>query len=167
MASKVDWITWKTETKEIINPNNVQEQIDEHFKEYSEYMNPTIYEQIKYEMQQGGLSREAFSVKGISPAYEIALDIISKIEEIEETVRNLKTNVEQSLENQKEIEKKQLIEEIHKNIEKEKIILDSVRESQGVQKHIYNMGEKPEDILYIINDRIRKLKERLELAKNL
>lgn len=167
MASKVDWITWKTETKEIINPAKVQEELDACFQEFNQYITPLVYDQLKDEMRNGGLSRDAFNISGVSPAYEMALDIVAKIDEVKETFKELKEYVEASLEEQRKIEKKQLIDEIQKNIDKEKIILDSVKSSQGVKQHICNMGENPEDIIYIISDRIRKLKERLELAKNL
>ena len=57
--SKVDWITWKTNPKEIINPNIIDDNIQDSFNNYNEYMNPLIYDQIKHEIDKGILGKES------------------------------------------------------------------------------------------------------------
>ena len=47
--SKVDWITWKTDSKEIINPEKLTDKINDIYTDFNSYMNPVIYENIKYE----------------------------------------------------------------------------------------------------------------------
>ena len=37
--SRVDWITWKTNPKDIIDPNIIENNIMENFKNYNSYMN--------------------------------------------------------------------------------------------------------------------------------
>ena len=56
--SKVDWITWKTNPKEIINPNIIVENIENNFSDYNEYMSPLIYDQIKNEIENGILKED-------------------------------------------------------------------------------------------------------------
>ena len=52
--SKVDWITWNTDSTDIINPNKVIEKIQESYQEYNSYTQSNIYEIIKQETQIGG-----------------------------------------------------------------------------------------------------------------
>ncbi len=165
--SKVDWITWKTDPSEIINPDKIEEEIDEYIGNYDSYMNSMVYEQIKTEMDNGGLTKDAFNVSGISPSNEMANDIVKLIEEIQETTQKLKDNVREATTKQKEIEKKQLIAAIEEKIRKEKVYLDSIENREGLKETISKIGSNPDDIINIINDRIRKLTERLEAAKSL
>ena len=37
--SKADWITWKTDPKEIINPEKLIEEIEEYYQNYESTMN--------------------------------------------------------------------------------------------------------------------------------
>lgn len=165
--SKVDWITWKTDPKEIINPEEIDKEIMEYYHNYNSYMNPMIYEQLKNEVNKGGLTKDAFNVSGISPANEMAVDILNTIDDIKTTMTTLRENVRDITEKQKEVEKKQLIEAIEDKIKKEKVFLDSIEARDEIRNHITKMGENPDDIIYIINDRLRKLYERLEIAQSL
>ncbi len=165
--SKVDWITWKTDPKEIINPDKIEEEIDEYFGNYDSYMNSMVYEQLKTEMSNGGLAKDAFNVSGISPSNEMAEEIVNLIDEIKDTMQKVKNNVREITTKQKEIEKRQLIDAIEEKIKKEKIYLDSIENRKGLKDTISKIGSNPDDILSIINDRIRKLTERLEAAKSL
>ena len=165
--SKVDWITWKTDPKEIINPDKLEEEIDEYYQSYDSYMNSMIYDQIKNEMSKGGLSRDAINISGISPAYEISASIITTIEEIQNTMKNLKSTVKDIASQQKEIEKQQLIEAIEEKLEKEKLFLKNIESRSGMKDQIKNIGDDPEDIITIIQDRIKKLQDRLDIARSL
>ena len=165
--SKVDWINWKTDRKEIINPEKINDKIFECFKNYNTYMNPVVYEQIKYEVNLGGLSKEAYQVMGESPANEIAVDILNKIDEIKQIMKNLQDEVKNLAEEQKQTEKEQLISEIKKKLTREEKLLENIQTNESLRTHIVEMGELPENVIYIIKDRIDKLKERLELAESL
>ena len=90
---KVDWITWKTDPKEIINPDQIEEDINDCFSQYDSYMNSMVYEQLRSEMSKGGLAKDAFNVSGISPANEMSNDIVNAIEEIKQTINTLKEDV--------------------------------------------------------------------------
>ena len=54
--NKLDWITWKTEESELINPNEIVENLMDKFQDYNSYMNPVINESIKYEVNKGGFN---------------------------------------------------------------------------------------------------------------
>ena len=41
--SKVDWITWKTDPKEIINPHTIEEDVNDFFHSYTIYEILRIY----------------------------------------------------------------------------------------------------------------------------
>ena len=116
--SKVDWITWKTNPKEIINPNIIEDNIQESFNSYNEYMSPLIYDQIKYEIDKGILGKENLIIIGDTPLNKIAVDILNKIDEIKLTIENLQKSAKNSSEVQKQIEKQQLITEINNKIER-------------------------------------------------
>ena len=165
--SKVDWITWKTDPKEIIDPDKLDEEIGEYYHNYDSYVSSMVYDQLKAEMNRGGLTKDAFNISGISPANEMAVGIINLIDEIKQTMTNLRDNVKEVATSQKEIEKQQLIEAIEDKIEKEKIILKNIETRKGLKEQMTKLGDNPDDIVYIINDRIKKLTERLDIAKSL
>ncbi len=164
---KVDWITWKTDPKEIINPDQIEEDINDCFSQYDSYMNSMVYEQLRSEISKGGLAKDAFNVSGISPANEMSNDIVNAIEEIKHTITTLKEDVRKVASEQKEIEKDQLIEAIEDKLAKEKILLENIETQEGIQDQIRKLGDNPNDIIAIIHDRIKKLTERLEIAKEL
>ena len=155
--SKVDWITWKTDPKEVINPDKIEEKINEQYQNYESYMNSMIYEQLQNEINGGGLSKDAFQITGISPANELATEIIKSIDEIKNTMDRLKNNVRDVSTKQKELEKDQLIDSIEEKIEKEKEFL----------KNMNSKDNSDEDVKALTNDKIEKLQERLAAAKAL
>lgn len=165
--SKVDWITWKTNPNEIIDPNIIVENIQNSYNDYSEYMNPLIYDQIKNEIESGILGNDKIVITGDTPLNKIAVDIIGKIDDIKCTIESLEKNVKKSSELQKQIEKNQLITEITNKIEYEQSTLNQVISNDGMRNHIIESGGVPEDVVYILEDRINKLKERLEIANSL
>lgn len=142
--SKVDWITWKTDSNEIINPDKLTDKINDLYTDFNSYMNPVIYENIKYETINGGLDKASINIMGLTPANEMAINILNNIDDIKSTLENIKLQVENSASEQKEIEKNQLINAIEEKIEEEKA---SSKETT--------------------NRRIKSLEARLELAKTL
>lgn len=120
--SKVDWITWKTDVTDIINPEKVIDSVTDSYNEFNSYMNPVIYENLKYEVINGGLDKSSINILGHSPANEIALNILNNIDEIKSIIENLKLQIENATEEQKKIEKDQLVNALDKKIEDEKQI---------------------------------------------
>lgn len=165
--AKVDWINWKTDPKDIINPEIIEDKLAESFTNYNTYMNPVIYEQIKFEASKGGLSKDALNLMGESPANDIAREILNKIDEIKHIMTLLQSDIIDLAEEQKQIEKEQLVFEIEKKLKREEKVKENVLNSEQFKSQIKEMGETQEDIIYIINDRIEKLKERLETAQSL
>ena len=143
--SKVDWINWKTEPKEIMNPDKFIDNVNEKFQEYNCYMNSVVYEGINHELQKGGLGKESLNIFGVSPANEKAVDILKKID------------------------KSQLIQAIEEKIaeeEKKKSNTSSLREK--LTGNVNVVSEKQvNEILEITEERIRQLKNRLEQAKSI
>ena len=120
--SKVDWITWKTDVTDIINPEKVIDSVTDLYNEFNSYMNPVIYENLKYEVINGGLDKSSINILGHSPANEMALNILNNIDEIKSIIENLKLQLENATEEQKKIEKYQLVNELDTKIEEEKQI---------------------------------------------
>ena len=73
--SKVDWITWKTNPKDIINPDIIVNNIQDNFQNYNSYMNPVVYEQIKHEINTGILGKDKMIFMSDTPVNEMALEI--------------------------------------------------------------------------------------------
>lgn len=142
--SKVDWITWKTDSKEIINPEKLTDKINDMYTDFNSYMNPVIYENIKYETINGGLDKSSINITGATPANEMAINILNNIDEIKSTLENIKLQVENSASEQKKIEKNQLVTAIE----------DKIAEEKKLSKETTNR-------------RIKSLEARLELAKAL
>ena len=93
---KLEWITWKTEESELINPEELVEKLKERFQDYNAYMNPVVNESLKYEVAQGGLNKEAFVMNGRSPATEVANKIMSDIVEVKEMTEALIESIKYS-----------------------------------------------------------------------
>lgn len=164
---KVDWITWKTDVNEIIKPNKIIEDIEEKLNDYEHYMNSVIYEGINYEISNGGLSKDSFNIMGISPANDSALKIVNNIDDLKIAINNLKQKIYSSAKEQKKIEKEQLINAIEKKmIEEEKALTNTINLKEklnGNNKVI--SSQEIDNIIDITNERINRLKERLEKAK--
>ena len=167
--AKVDWITWKTDISEIINPDKILENLNDLFNDYKCYMNSVVYEELNHEVTVGGLDKYSLNIVGTSPANETALNILNRIDDIKTTIENLKNKVYNSAVEQKNIEKQQLINCIEEKIlEEEKILSNTVslRERISTNTEIVDINTV-NDIIEITNEKINKLKERLELAKSI
>ena len=167
--AKVDWITWKTDISEIINPDKILENLNDLFNDYNCYMNSVVYEELNHEVTVGGLDKYSLNIVGTSPANETALNILNRIDDIKTAIENLKNKVYNSAVDQKEIEKKQLINCIEEKIlEEEKILSNTVslRERISTSTEIVDINTV-NDIIEVTNEKINKLKERLELAKSI
>ena len=165
--SNIDWITWKTNPKELLNVESIEDKLIECFQEYNTYMNPVVYEQIKHEVYFGGLDKESLSIMGITPANEMGIDILNCIDEIKTIYNSLKEKIIEQTKNQRESEKKQLIAALEEKIKSEEQLLNKTITSEGQKDNAEFIEKSPEEIVEIIKDRIVKLNERLEIAKSI
>jgi len=156
--AKVDWITWKTDPKDIINPKRIEEQIDGYYQNFNSYINPVVYEGIKHEVLNGGLDKASLNIIGYSPANESAINILNDIDEIKSIIENVKRDVIISAEEQRQIEKLQLIEAI-----KNKIIQEEELKEASIRKE----PNRTVEIAELFKERIKRLEERLTIAKSL
>ena len=150
--AKVDWITWKTYPSELINPHMILNKMDELFGEYNTYMHPIVYETIKSEILNGGLSPLAFQISGESPSNELANQIMKKIEDIENTYYELYNVVNMISIEQKNIEKRQLIDAIDEKIHNEEFVQSET---------------KDEEMIHTIQRNIKKLQTKKDVVESL
>ncbi len=167
--AKVDWITWNTDTKEIINPDNTVEKLLETYQNYNNFIHSHIYESMKQEIQIGGLDKTSLNLYGESPTNEKAIRIINRIDEISLIFNRLIDSIKKTTEEQKRIEKEELIQAIEKRITEEKKILENtelLKQKIMVSNQTISI-EEVEDIITTSKDKIKRLEERLELAKSI
>jgi len=166
--AKVDWITWKTNKDEIINPNYILERLDDAANENSFFINK-IKDIITSEIYRGGLDSSSLNIMGTSPANEKATNIVNNISDIENYLEKIKDNVYKSTLEQKKIEKEELIEAIQaKLLEEEKILNNKLAIRAKLDSINTLLSQRELDgIIESSNDRINKLKERLDMAKSL
>ena len=165
--SKVDWITWKTNPSDIINPEKIMEKLSDRFQDYHTYMTATVYEGVKHEVEKGGLDKASFDIAGISPANENAIKILNTIDEIKTTMNNLKEEISEQAKEQKKIEKEQLIEAIEEKIKEEEKILENTEKLKArlTEENTLITISEVNDMIDNNKERIRRLAERLEAAK--
>ena len=145
------------------------EEINEVFQNYNVYMNSIVYEGIHREIVSGGLNQTSLNVSGVSPAYESAISIINNIEDIKKTIEELKKKIYKSTQEQKQIEKSQLIKAIEDKIDEEKNILKNttvLKDKIIRSNNILNIKEV-DDIIDSSNEKIKRLEERLEKAQEI
>ena len=163
--AKVDWITWKTDINEIIKPDTIIENIDEIFQNYNCYMNSVVYEGINHEIVNGGLDQDSLNLVGVSPANETAIKIKNSIDNIKNVIEGLKNEIRISTNEQKQIEKQQLIDAINKKIDEEKKILDNTitlkEKINNSNSNIIDINQV-EDIIEITQEKIKRLEEKLD-----
>ena len=165
--AKVDWITWKTDTNDIIKPSKSTERINNLITDCDKYINNIIYDSLTHEMKTGGLDRDSLNIVGVSPAYERADKIIDITNNIRELLNNLQNNIFTSTQEQKTIEKQQLIEAIQKKIEEEKRILETtniLKDKVQAGSNVVNIQEVL-NIISLTEEKIKRLNQRLERAK--
>ena len=167
--AKVDWITWNTDSDDIINPDKVVEKILEIYQDFNSYIQSNIYEIVKKETQIGGLDKTSISLYGESPAFEKAIKILNQIDEISFIMNNLTNTIKYSIEEQKKLEKNDLIKAIEEKIAEEKKILENTEllKSRITSSNQVVSLEEVEEIIKMSHDKINRLQEKLELAKNI
>lgn len=168
MMSKVDWITWKTDTKELIDLETINKNVNNKISEINSITN-NVYENIKSEIDKGGLTDESLSIDGTAPHNTAASKIIKKIENIKAISEQLKEQINSQILEQKESEKEQLIKAIEeKVVEQEKILENSISLKNKITASNTTVGIKEvEDIINSTNNRLSMLRGRLEQVKEI
>lgn len=161
---RLDWITWKTEESELINPNEIIETLKDKFQSYNSYMNPVVNENIKYEVDNGGLNKEAFKIDDRSPATAVANKIMSDIQEVKDMTETLIENVRIEAEEQRKRELNQLILKIEEKIEKDKRLIENSKDVQQkyLQQDLTDTSNSIQTIIDITQNRINYLTMKLE-----
>ena len=167
--ARVDWINWKTNPSEIINPENIQEELNNKFQEYEKNMYLGIYETLKEEMSDGGLNKTSLNILGSHPAYDKSYEIIRKIDDIKKTIDFIKKQIYVESTKQKELEKQQLISCIEERIIQEEKVLDMMIKlgERAENKETLVDLDEIENITKDTVEKISYLNDRLKLAKEL
>lgn len=161
---RLDWITWKTEESELINPEEIVEKLKVRFQDYNSYMNPVVNESIKYEVENGGLNKNAFIINDRSPANEVANKIMSDIQEVKDMTNALIESVRLEAQEQRKREVNQLILKIEEKIEKDKKLIENSKDVQQkyLQSSLEETSENIQTIIEITRKRINLLTRKLE-----
>lgn len=161
---KYDWITWKTEEAELINPEEIEKNLKDIYKNYNSYMNPVIYENIKFEINKGGLNKEALIIDNRSPATEVANKIISDIEEVKDLINKLIESVKNDALEQRKIETKLLISRIEEKIEKDKKLIENSKNAQlkYIDTSLSEASNSIQVVIEITKKRIDLLTKKIE-----
>lgn len=165
--SKVDWITWRTNPKEIINPEVINENLANYTTNFKNLINNNIYENIKLEIDKGGLNDKSLNLNGISPSSVGTNNVINKINSLINNIDILKEKIVLEAEEQKQLEKEELIDAITKKIEEQKKILENTNNLKNkltTSNDVISLEEVNKTI-EITEERISLLNEKLEKAK--
>ena len=160
--AKVDWITWKTDCSEIINPK-VTEDVNTNIQKFTNIMMNDIYKSIEREKTTGGLNEKSLNLNGVSPSSLNSDKILSKIESVLDDVNSLKKMINKQVQEQKEIEKNQLITAIKEKITEQERILDNtkkLRERINSSNEIVSVQDV-DNIIETTSERIKFLTNKL------
>lgn len=167
--AKVDWINWKTDPSEIIDPERIQEELNKKYQEYEKSMYLGIYETLKEEMSDGGLNKTSLNILGSHPANDKAYEIIRKIDNIKKTIDYIKNQIYEESIRQRQLEKEQLISCIEERIMQEEKVLDTMiklGERADNKETLIDLDEI-ENITRDTIEKISYLNDRLKLAKEI
>ena len=161
--SKVDWITWKTDVKEIIDPNVESQKLKEKVTTFITQLETHITEDLNMELSKGGLEKSYFDIMGISPANDTANKILSIVDNIKQNLNLFIEDAIKKMDEQKQVEKEQLINVIEEKLDEEKRKLEN---TQALQNRISPnteliSGEELTEIINVTRERINMLMEKL------
>lgn len=161
---RLEWITWKTEESELINPDELVEKLKERFQDYNSYMNPVVNENLKYEVANGGLNKDAFVLDGRSPATEVANKIMSDINEVKDMTEALIESIRLDALEQRKREVNHLILKIEEKIEKDKRLIENSKEAQQkyIQSSLSETSDNIQTVIDLTQKRINLLTKKLE-----
>ena len=143
--AKVDWITWKTETNEIIDSEKVNNTLNKSVTDMNSILD-TVYNNVKTEVDKGGLDTESLNLNGESPSNVVANKVLKNIEDIRTIINRLNNKVNNQVLEQKKIEKEQLISSIEEKIKEQENILSNTDNTREKIKMLYERLEKAKAI---------------------
>ncbi len=167
--ARVDWINWKTNPGDIINPEQIKKELENRFQEYEKSMQLGIYDTIKEEMASGGLNKTSLNIFGSSPAHDKANEILKKIDDIKQKMESVKKQIYQEAIKQREIEKQQLISCLEEKIVSEEKVLDMMMKLSEKAENNQTLldYDEIENIMKDTVEKITNLNERLKIAKEI
>jgi hypothetical protein len=167
--AKVDWINWKTNPNDIIDPEQIKEELDKKIKEYEKSMQFGVYDTIEEEMSSGGLNKTSLNIFGSSPAHDKANEILKKIDDIKQKMESVKKQIYQEAIKQREIEKQQLISCLEEKIVSEEKVLDMMMKLSEKAENNQTLldYDEIENIMKDTVEKITNLNERLKIAKEI
>ena len=112
--AKVDWITWKTDPKELIDKEKIESNLNNKTTEINSIMD-NLSNSLKLEVEKGGLNKESLHINGETPGNEVANKILNKIEVIKNINTKLNNKIMDQANKQKQVEKEQLIKPVIKD----------------------------------------------------
>lgn len=165
----LDWITWKTNVEELINPQDIIEEIEEEYINYNVHMNPLIYEEIKYEVLNGGLDNKSFILSDATPIHSLSIETLNKIDSIRDKFEDLKNRIALKLNNIRSLEKEKLLLEINNKLKKEQSLVNNSNTAIEKYKSMnqLEMVESLNNIINISNKKIKELTEKKEIVEKL
>ena len=164
--AKVDWITWKTNTDEIINIEKVNNMLDKDIADLNNIID-NVYDNIKSEVDKGGLNSDSLSLNGESPSNVMANNILNNITEIRTIINNLSNKMSNQVLEQKKIEKEQLVTTIEEKIKEQERILENtelLRNRISAGSDVVNMNDV-NNVISSTKEKLEMLYDRLEKAK--
>lgn len=164
--AKVDWITWKTNTDEIINIEKVNNLLDKDIADLNNIID-NVYDNIKSEVDKGGLNSDSLSLNGESPSNVMANNILNNITEIRTIINNLSNKMSNQVLEQKKIEKEQLVTTIEEKIKEQERILENtelLRNRISAGSDVVNMNDV-NNVISSTKEKLEMLYDRLEKAK--
>ena len=166
--AKVDWITWKTDTKELINTHKVELNLSRKIAELNNITN-NVYNNVKLEIDKGGLSEDALDISGESPNNIIGNELLKRIDNIKLLTDKLKRKINTQVFEQKNIEKEQLIAAVENKIKEQEKILEntiSLKDKLTADNNLISISEV-ESVIDSTNEKLTMLRGRLEQAKTI
>lgn len=165
----LDWITWKTNVEELINPQDIIEKIEEEYINYNVHMNPLIYEEIKYEVLNGGLDNKSFILSDATPIHSLSIETLNKIDSIRDKFEDLKNRIALKLNNIRSSEKEKLLLEINNKLKKEQSLVNNSNTAIEKYKSMnqLEMVESLNNIINVSNKKIKELTEKKEIVEKL
>ena len=167
--AKVDWINWKSNKEDIIDPIKVNNTINDITNNYKNKLDNIISNELTTLMEKGGLSRDSVIVDDISPLYLKAYKLNEKIDELIYIINKFNESLIDNCTDQRKLEKEQLIEAIEGKIKEEEKKLENsykLKEKINSKSTLISMSDV-DNIIELTLDRIKKLKNKLEEAKSL
>ena len=162
----LDWIDWKTNPKEIIDPIKIKENIEQKCKTFKNIMINDVYKNLDVE-EKSGVNTDALNINGLTPSNLKNDSILKEIEVINNALEQYLSDIYQEATLQKDKEKNKLISAIDSKIMEEKNTLkENIKlKEEAINSNDLELLNQVNNIIEVTNERIRVLTERLNEAR--